>query len=312
MDRILTLTLNPAIDKTYIVEMFEKGKMKRISDVIQYPGGKGLNVLRVLNKLGYPAMGSGFLGGYSGKWIIDQLNKENLQNNFFWISGETRTTLTIIETGVSSTTELLEGGPVILDEEAKQFLKTIEQLCAKFSFVTISGSLAKGLPIDYYAKIAGSIGKSNAKACVDTSGEALRSVLKSHPYLIKINDKEFSDWVGSEVITQEQIINGIQRLRDAGCEIAVITFGAQGSYACSKDGVWFLTTPKIDVVNAVGSGDSFFAGLVGGLAENLPISEALALASAAGASNAKHQGAGQIDPHEIPNLIKEIKLTKLK
>jgi tagatose 6-phosphate kinase len=311
MSKVLTITVNPAIDKTYMVNRFEKGKIGRISKVLEIPGGKGLNVLRVLHQLGYPAMGTGFLGGHAGKWIMEQLNERSLPNDFYWISGQTRSTLTIHETETNHLTELLEPGPFINEEDAAEFLPFVERLSEDAEFVTISGSLTQGLPVDYYAKVVQCVRKSSARACVDTSGKALSHVLKSKPYLIKINDLEFADWLETKTVTEEQMINGMQKLRGFGCEMAVITCGKKGSYACSDEGVWFVTTPTIDTVNTVGSGDAFFAGLVGGLANALSLKEALKLASAAGASNAKHQGAGRIDPNEIPALLEQINVTKL-
>jgi tagatose 6-phosphate kinase len=324
---ILTVTMNPAVDKTYYVPYFGKGCMVRVMNFRELPGGKGINVTRVLHTLGYPVLATGFLGGRNGVWIEARLLEEGIASDFIKIPGETRATLTIVEETSGLVTELLEAGPVIDSVYADMFLTNVGTLAKRARFVTLSGSLPQGLAADFYAQVVERVQVQGALACVDTSGEALRLSLGAQPYLVKVNQSEFADMIGDtraeksetmkdrlrkdSVATSQEFALQLQKFRETHCQIAVVTFGPDGSVACDGQGVWYVSSPRVNTVNAVGSGDSFFAGLVGGLLDGLAVSDALALASAAGASNAAHPGAGQVNQRQVKELKELVRVVRL-
>lgn len=323
---VLTVTANPAVDKTYFVDGFEKGAMTRVGLVQDTPGGKGINVARVLHTLGYPVLATGFLGGENGEWIENQLNESKLTCDFVQVQGETRTTLAIVEEKSGEVTEFLETGPEVDYVAADALLAKVESLATSRRFVTLSGSMPRGLPPNYYAQLVALVQKQGALACIDTSNEALRLAIAAKPYLVKINHVEFADLMaaldeqpagesvlGRRVGESEEArwVRQLQKFRKDTCEVLIVTHGVHGSYACDKTGVWHVSTPEVKTVNAVGSGDAFLAGLVGGFHDGLCLPEALTQASAAGASNAEEQGAGHVTVTKVHELREKVRIRPL-
>ncbi len=305
---IITVTLNPAIDKTYAVDEFRAGEMMRVSSMTQLPGGKGVNVLRVLLSLGQRAVAMGFLGGAAGEWMLHALEREGLPHDFDRINGETRTTVTVVDRSNSRVTELLEPGPVVSSPESAVFLTRMRKRAAHASYVTISGSMAAGLSPDYGAQLVQGIQEAGAKACVDASGEALNHAILAHPYLLKVNDRELAEWYGRPLVHEDSHVAALRALREKGCEVVAVTLGESGSYLCDRSGVWHFSAPAVKAMNPTGSGDAFLAGLVGGLALGETLHEAMALAAGAGASNAEQRGAGQIHAEDAWRLARTVNM----
>ena len=187
---ILTITLNPSIDRRYNVKDFEKGKIFRTEDYQYTIGGKGINVSKVIKVLGQEVLATGFLGGNSGEYIIDGLNEMDIENNFVNISGQTRSCLAIISND-GSQTEILERGPLISEDEKNKFLTIYESLLDKVDIICASGSLPKGLDYNIYSDLIRIAKEKNKKFLLDTSGEALKQGIEAGPYLIKPNKEEF-------------------------------------------------------------------------------------------------------------------------
>jgi 1-phosphofructokinase family hexose kinase len=311
---ILTVTVNPAIDKTYYVDELVPGQPVRVSQVLQMPGGKGINVLRVLRALGVSATATGFLAGNTGQWLAEQLTRAGFRHDFYWIDGETRGTTSVVERRRGRITEFLELGPFASERDAQGFLKHFRSLCTHTKYVTMSGSLLPGLPQDYYARMVDIAQTLGVKACVDTHGNALQEALLAKPYLVKINQDEFATWLGrsaDETPSSTWVAEDIGKLNDLGCNVAVVTCGPAGSYLCSHGHVWHAMAPKITPVNTVGSGDAYLAGLVASLGNGATWTEALKVASAAGASNSLHFAAGQVDMAQIQWLKDAVIVTQI-
>lgn len=174
---ILTVTLNPSIDISYCLENFNMDTVNRVTDVSKTPGGKGLNVTRVLSQLGDNVVATGLLGGYFGDFIRSGLDALEIRHQFLRIGGETRHCIAVLHEGQQ--TEILEKGPHITKDEADAFLNHLKLIFDAATIITVSGSLPKGLPSDYYARLISLANHFNKKVVLDCSGEALRSVLKS-------------------------------------------------------------------------------------------------------------------------------------
>ncbi|MCL6516661.1 1-phosphofructokinase family hexose kinase [Alicyclobacillus sp.] len=310
--RVLTVTPNPAIDKTYWLERVRPGETLRVKRVTARAGGKGLNVLRVLTALGVPAEATGMIGGHAGAWIRTALEVEGLANDFLQIEGESRATVTLVETD-GRVTELLEPGPLVRAREADAFLRHLERLAERVTFVTMSGSLPPGLDPSHYADMVRMVQASGARACVDTSGAALSAAVPARPFLVKINHHELRQWLQTQREPMSDpavepvsrwVIDGARSLVEAGAEVAVVTCGDQGSFLSTRTDVWYarplVLVPKHeDGINPVGSGDAFFAGLLAGWHRFGDWLGALRVATAAGASNAEHPVAGTVDPSDV-------------
>lgn len=196
---ILTVTLNPSIDISYCLENFNMDTVNRVTDVSKTPGGKGLNVTRVLSQLGDNVVATGLLGGDFGDFIRSGLDALEIRHQFLSIGGETRHCIAVLHEGQQ--TEILEKGPHITKDEADAFLNHLKLIFDAATIITVSGSLPKGLPSDYYARLISLANHFNKKVVLDCSGEALRSVLKSSakPTVIKPNLEELTQLIGKPI-----------------------------------------------------------------------------------------------------------------
>ncbi|KUO95350.1 1-phosphofructokinase family hexose kinase [Ferroacidibacillus organovorans] len=313
---VLTVTANPALDKTYFIEAFRQGEVHRVRRVMKAPGGKGINVLRVLHTLLVNACGTGFLGGETGEWIAAELTRMGIRHDFYRIADETRTTVNVVETGLSDgarrNSELLEPGPTVI-EDLSLFFEQLEAHLSKAEHVVMSGSLAPGLPTDFYAQVIQRTARRGGKSYVDTRGEAMVEAIKARPHLVKMNQVEFEELLDARMRDRKDFHDGLETLCEKGCDAAIVTCGANGYYARAEDGsVWEGLTPALVAVNPVGSGDAFFAGLVASLSRDEGFVEALRLAGACGASNALRAQVAEVAYDEVMKFRACLKIEKVR
>jgi 1-phosphofructokinase len=190
MSQILTLTLNPVLDRILYVENFDFKHITRIDNALESSGGKGLNVSKALKKLGIQSQAIGVFGGLIGQKVTSLIEKENLNYYPIHINGETRTNTAVYSTNTLERIKLDEKGPRITDIEKQKILSTIKQLAIEDQIWVISGSLPQGLNHDFYVEITNLLNTVGVKTIVDASGEALKQIVKTKPFLIKPNDEE--------------------------------------------------------------------------------------------------------------------------
>lgn len=306
---ILTITLNPSVDRRYNVENFETGKVFRSKETQYTPGGKGINVSKVLEILGEKPLASGFLGGRAGEYIQESLNSLNIENDFVNIDGETRSCIAIISE--ESQTEVLESGPTISKEEEEMFFKRYTELVKKCRFISISGSLPKGLPLDTYKTLIEIAKEEGRNVILDTSGEALKIAIEAKPFLIKPNEDEIQNLLGKELEGEADIINTGKEILEKGIEIVVVSLGKEGSLVFNKNDVYKVTVPEIELVNPVGSGDSMIAGFAAGLSRDYNLEKTIKLAAACGTLNAMEKETGCIDPKSLEFMMDKIQVQKI-
>lgn len=304
---ITIITFNPSIDRLYKIDKFEVGSVQRANFVNPTAGGKGLNVAKVLNKLGADINCIGFLGGFNGDYIRSQLEKASITNNFTQVKEETRICLNIIDSnGIS--TEVLENGPVIDKEEILNFEKVLSECLKNTKVLVASGSLAKGLPKDYYFKIGQLCKEKNIKYILDTSGESLKLGLKSKPYLIKPNIEELKAISGKELSSLDEIVNISKEILLKDVKNVCVSLGKDGMIFINENNIYNVEIPKIKALNTVGSGDSSIAGFALGISKGYEIKDTLKLANACGISNAMHLSTGDINLDDVNELIDKIKV----
>lgn len=308
---ILTITLNPSVDRRYVVNGFEKGKVFRAEEVQYTPGGKGINVTKVIKSLGEPVMATGFLGGRSGEYIKDELDSMDIQHNFIGINGETRSCIAILSEDKSQT-EVLEDGPHIGEKGILDFYEFYEDIIDDFEIICASGSLPEGVRADTYRKLIGIAKKHDKKFILDTSGEALKLGIEGGPFLVKPNKEELENLVGYTFINEGDIIEGVKPFLDKGVNIVVTSLGSEGAMAISKDCAYKVKVPEINTINPVGSGDSMVAGFAVSILRKYDLETMLRLAAACGTANAMEAETGRIDIDNVKNLMKEIKIEKMK
>lgn len=309
---ILTVTMNPSIDMSYPIEHLKIDDVNRVSSVDKTAGGKGLNVSRVIALMGKSVTATGMIGGHFGEYIKDQLTKDNIKHNFFQIDQESRNSIAILHDG-GNQTELLESGPTILPVDAKKFKIFFEQLTEKFTLITISGSLPKGLSIDFYTDLIKLAGTHQCKVILDTSGDSLSSALQSaiKPNLIKPNEEELEMLIKQKIdmtndnalkkALQEPIFNGVEWI--------VVSLGAKGAFVRHHSRYYRVQIPKISVKNPVGSGDATLAGLAMAIDEGASEEEILKMAMTMGLLNTMESRTGFVDPIQYQKYHDLVRVT---
>ncbi len=293
---ILALTLNPAIDKVYAVTNFQVNEVFRAEAMTQTAGGKGLNVARVAALLGEPVTAAGFSGGVAGSLITAQIQNQGIISRFLEIKGESRTNIAIMDRKNHTSTEVLEPGPSIEPGECDRFIQYYTELLSSCDLVTASGSLPRGVPADYYRTLAELAQSQGKRFILDSSGDPLRFGIEAAPYMVKPNREEcqkllgappgrspLSDWAWMVV-----------ELASRGVEYPCVTLGRDGCVVKIGFAIYHLYGPAIEVVNTVGSGDSFVAGCAVGFRRGLPPLDAFKLGMACGMVNTQFFETGMI------------------
>ncbi len=243
---IVTITMNPSIDISYPLVSWNVDTVNRTDQVSKTAGGKGLNVTRVIHDLKGDVLATGVLGGFHGAFIADELKRAGIKQKFTDIKEESRDSIAILHEG--NQTEILEAGPTVSYEEQQNFLENFKELIKKAKIVTISGSLAKGLPSNIYQTLVQLTEEQSIKVLVDTSGESLRQVLagEQKPFLIKPNLEELSALLrySFSIDRLEELQEGLNQPIFAGIEWIVVSLGKAGAFAKHKDCFYRVTLPR--------------------------------------------------------------------
>jgi tagatose 6-phosphate kinase len=303
---ILCLGTTPAIQRSMSFDRILTGDVNRTSDVQQYASGKSINAARVLHTLGYRVVCTGFVGGDSGQFLLNDLDSASIAHNFVRVDPSTRMCVTAIDRAKSSATELIQESQALPPHVYAQLRSKFEELLPKASGVLLSGSLPPGAPADFYADCVSAATIAGKTVVLDAVGEPLRRALKSHPTIVKPNRHELSQTVNLPVETDEQLKSAIRELVSMGTKWAVVTDGAKATIASDGQSFWKLASPVVRVVSPIGSGDSFAAGLIAGVTSGQAVPEACRLAVACGAANAMTDRAGHLTKADVDSLILQI------
>lgn len=308
---ILTVTMNPSIDVSYPLEVLHIDTVNRIEKVSKTAGGKGLNVSRVLSQLNAPLKATGVVGGKFGDYLTEQLDKDGIPHSFSKIEGETRSCIAILHEGKQ--TEILESGPEVTTEEQEAFVAHFEELMADTDFITISGSLPKGINHDFYSLLIDKATEADVKVLLDTSGATLKASLENthKPFLIKPNETEIADLLGKEIHSDDELVEALEDKKFDGIEWIVVTLGADGAIIKHQDNYYRVEIPTIEVVNPVGSGDSTIAGLAYALSEGKSAEDVIKSGMVTGMLNTLEEKTGFINVDNFETLFKQIKVEKI-
>ena len=296
--RIITVTLNAAVDKTYVNIQLQLRKVNRIDQVLTCAGGKGINVARVLATLGAEVMTMGFIGGHNGEFIKEDLTKRGIETAFTTVEGESRLCLSFLGSGQA--TEVLEPGPVVLEEELIRLEHRLHGEAKKADLVVLSGSLPRGLDAAVYARLIEVCRPT--RVILDTSGEALRAALPAKPFLLKPNWTELEQLAGSTLSSRVEVQTIADRIAALNGINILVSLGRDGAWLCSEEEVNFPAYP-VTVINPVGCGDALVAGTAFGIVNGKSLRDAVQLGMACAAENARHEQAGQVDRQGIEELL---------
>lgn len=308
---ILTVTLNAAIDKRYVVEEFKVGEVNRVKECAYVPGGKGLNVSKPAAVAGAEVVATGFVGGHAGNYIEASLKDYHVKSGFYHLESESRSCINIWDEKNCVQTEFLEPGFTVTESEFQGFLEEFKELVKQADVVAMSGSVPKGLDGTAYQKLVKVVKDAGKKVILDTSGKLLEMGIEACPTMIKPNIDEIRMLTGKECNEIGEIVEAAKEIHARGVEVVAVSLGADGSLAVSDEGVFRAIVPRIDAVNTVGCGDSMIAGFALGFAEGLGIEETLRKASAISAAAALREETGYFVMEDMQRLYPQIKIEKM-
>ena len=307
---ILALNLNCSLDKIYQVPSLEYGGVVRAVETYNTAGGKGLHVANICRILGEEYVASGFLGGHTGALIRDILDAQGYNHEFVDIAAETRSCINI-GTPDGKQTEVLESGPAVTAEEKVAFLARYNEFLTRADIIVGSGSLPKGLPKDFYGQLIEMAQKQGKIFLLDTSGATLEESLAYKPFMIKPNKDEIQALTGREIRTVADAIREAVSFADRGIKLPIISLGKEGAVAWYENQAYTIQPPVFKAVNAVGSGDSFVAGIAIGLQRHYGIEDVLKLAAACGTANVLEKESGSVDPAKVERIMEQVAVNKV-
>lgn len=309
MNKILTVNLNPAVDKVYTAQSVIVGNVNRMRTAMSIAGGKGVNVTKILRQYGCEVAATGFLGGYSGRFIEEELEKRGVDCRFIHVDGETRSNINILADD-GYVTEILEPGPTIPDRERDLFLEQYDILLNECGLVVLSGSVAMGLNDDIYEKLIMRASDAAVPVYLDSSGEGLRIGLRAKPQLIKPNWKELEYIMGHRIGDREEIIDSARYLCSRGIPRVVVSMGNKGLMSVTERGAMYAKATGIVPVNTVGCGDSVVASYAMSYMKGETEEEAIVRACAISAANATTVESADIPLETAEYLMNKIVLEK--
>jgi 1-phosphofructokinase len=308
---IVTLTLNPAIDKTIVVDELNTKDVTRVQSVIKDPAGKGINVAKVIHQIKEKVIATGFISGFNGSYIEDKLKQLNLDFDFIHTKGESRENLKLICRNTHETYEINEKGAVTTNEDLEMLISKLNQLIQPSDWLVISGSIPPGLDIDVYKDIIKYYLNKKVNIFLDTSGVAFSKALEAKPTVIKPNLYELEMYSHMKLDSDDKIIDQCLKLYQNGIQHVICSMGSKGTIYVGKNGIYKVTSDKIKTLFTVGAGDAFVGGFVAKF-DDTNMRETLKFATATARASIKTEGTKAANLEQIKLEMKHIDIIKIK
>ncbi len=307
---IATVTLNPSLDLTLTVDRLVVDDVIRMRGMRKDPGGKGINVSRVVNTLGGATIAYGFIGGHEGGALSVLLAEEGILTSFVAIDGDTRINVIVSERESGTQTRINAEGPRVkvedLDKLRERLWKMGGVYCAA-RFMVFAGSIPPGLPRTTYRDLIEDAQERGIKAVLDADGDALKQGVKAKPFMVKPNTYELERLVGRELkgAGENEVIQAAKEVHELGVEVVAVTRGKGRAVLVTNNKIYMGTPPTIRLVNSVGSGDSFIAAFLLALLHGEGFEEAFRWGLAAGAATAMTPGTELLRVEDFNRLLHE-------
>ncbi|MCP8463828.1 1-phosphofructokinase [Pseudomonas sp. ZM23] len=282
MARILTVTLNPALDLTVRLPHLDVGEVNRSESVLVQAAGKGLNVAQVLADLGHHLTVTGFLGADNAPPFDALFRRRGFVDAFVRVPGETRSNIKLAEV-TGRITDINGPGPLVSGAQQDALLDRLDLISADFEVAVVAGSLPRGIEPQWLCELLQRLKSRGLKVAFDCSGAALRAGIEAGPWLIKPNDQELGEACGQLAGSDAETAAQVESLRARGIEQVVLSQGADGVRWFGPQGTWQALPPAVDVASTVGAGDSLLAGMLHGLLCGWPAERVLRHATAVAA-----------------------------
>ena len=302
---IYTCTIAPSLDYTTYLPEFRSGELNRTDDVYYYPGGKGINVSRVLKHLDVDSVAIGFVGGFTGNYIKEFLKLEEIQTDFIETKEITRINVKI---KANQESELNGPGPDINKEQQQVLLEKVQAMEQGDWFV-LAGSLTNSIPITFFEEMATICTTKGIRFVLDTSGPALKELIHTKPFLIKPNEVELGELFNTEITTKQEAFYYAKKLVEKGVQHVVVSMGGEGALLVTKDLAIAAEAPKGKVVNTVGAGDSLVSGFLASYVKNQNATEAFRYGVASGSATAFQSDLCK--KQDVEKLLEQVKISPL-
>ncbi|TDM41697.1 1-phosphofructokinase [Macrococcoides goetzii] len=303
---IYTITLNPSIDYVMFTQDFDLGGLNRATTTHKFAGGKGINVSRVLKALDQTSTALGYIGGFPGAFIKNELESADIHTDFILVEEDTRIN---VKLKGDTETEINAAGPDINETNLEALLNQIKAL-TKEDYVIIAGSVPKSMPGDIYATIAQICAEKHIPFVVDAEKSLLTQTLPYHPEFVKPNKVELEEMFNLTIKDDHDTIQAARLLMEQGAKHVLVSLGGEGAILVTADGCYKATVPNGKVINTVGSGDSTVAGMVAGLAQNKSIEESFRQAVSCGTATAFTEDLATSE--QIAAIINKVSITKIE
>ena len=305
---IVTVTMNPAIDRTVLIPGFKAGATNRATVQGITVGGKGINVARTLRHLGCEVLATGFLAEDERSHVATTLAQHGIPEDFIPVAGETRVNLKVIDPLSGTETEINEPGSAVPESAIHALRDKLQALAGSTAIMVFSGSLPPGAPEDLYARFIALAKEAGVRTVLDAAGAALAHGIGARPDLIKPNRAEAEELLAAELADDRDLLAAAQRLIALGAGAVVLSLGTAGALSASAVGVWRSRLPDLPARSTVGAGDAMVAALAYGLLRSLRPEEALRLATAVSCAAATTPGSGAL-ADQIAALMPQVTVT---
>jgi 6-phosphofructokinase 2 len=308
MTDILTLTMNPALDVLTTIDQVSDTHKMRCGAVLKHPGGGGVNVARVLHRLGANCVAMYLAGGVTGERHHKLMSAEKVRCHVMPIAEETRESFSVHETSSGNDFRFVLPGPNVSAAEYEALFDYVAQHLPK-QFLVISGGLAPGVPDNFYARLAALAKSKGVRVVLDTSGPALAEALKVGVYLFKPSLRELRNLTGQTLLDEETQVAAAQQLIQSGrAEIVAVSLGADGAMVVSADQVWRAPAIQVNVQTTIGAGDSFVAGMVWAMGRGDTLLKAFQYGMASGAAALLQPGTSLACASDTHRLVTNVSI----
>lgn len=305
---IITVTLNPAADKTLNINNFSIGNVNRASAIRLDAGGKGINVSKVIKELGGESKAVGILAGNTGRFIKNYLDSKTIENEFIFINGETRTNIKIVDEVNHTNTDVNEYGPEVSDNDLNVLLSNILSKADKDLILVLSGSIPRNTDKKIYKLWVDKVKEKGAKVILDADGDLLKYGIESGPYIIKPNIHELEELFNKKINGINEAVNYSKKFFEYGIELVVVSLGEKGALFIKKDKAIWAKGIKAEVKSTVGAGDSMVAALAYAEDKKFNLEKAVMLSVACGTASVMTSGTQAADLNTINELKKQVEI----
>ena len=305
---IVTVTLNPAVDQTLVLSKFVAGDTLRVKASRFDPGGKGINVSRVVRELGGESLAMGFAPGGLGRYIEQTLDSQGIPCDFLHTRGETRTNITILDESRHMQTILSDPGPQTDPHYVVELKKRLRRRLRPGDWLVLAGSIPPPLDASVYTEIIHEAAEMGVHTVLDADGAALAAGAAAHPEIVKGNRREMERLLGRHLDDEGSVLEAAREVHEAGVSYVVVTRGREGAVAVAEQRSMRGVAPRVRAVSAVGSGDAFLAGVVLTLSRGGRIEEALQLGIAAGTASVLLPGTELCHRREVDILMPRVRI----